>query len=94
MPTYDLSCPCGWSAEVFSFKPIAKRQPCPRCKKKTARIGIGGGSAGLLKGKGFYSTDNRSDGYKSKRSLSGMEAKHSERMSKAGEVRKTRREDG
>lgn len=94
MPTYEVRCPCGHAFELFRWKPITGNQRCPKCAKRKAVIQLGGGAAAMCKGNGFYSTDNRTDGYKTKHTLTGMEAKHSERMSKAGMIRKTRREDG
>ena len=84
MPTYDLSCVCGHAFEIFRSKPISGKQRCPKCGKRRAVIRFGGGLASMCKGQGFYSTDNRTDGYKTKQVLHGAGEQHAERMSKAG----------
>jgi putative FmdB family regulatory protein len=64
MPTYQYRCAdCGHAFEAFQGikeKPI---EICPKCKGKTARV-ITGGAGFLLKGSGFYATDNPSSSYK------------------------------
>ena len=65
MPTYEYECPaCG---ELFErFEPITSlgRAKCPACGKRARRL-IGAGAGLLFRGSGFYSTDYRSESYKS-----------------------------
>ena len=69
MPTYEYACKsCGQHLEVVqSFLDDALTE-CPACggtlRKVFGNIGI------TFKGSGFYRTDNRSDGHKSKVSSS------------------------
>ncbi len=60
MPTYDYTCSaCHHALEEFqsmSAKPLKK---CPKCGKNTLERGIGGGSALIFKGKGFWQTDRK-----------------------------------
>lgn len=84
MPTYDLVCKCGHAFELFRRKPIAGLQRCPKCKRRRAEIQFGGGAAAICKGPGFYSTDNRSDGYKVDTEMHHEMEKMSEKKSKAG----------
>ncbi len=60
MPTYDYTCTaCGHALEEFqsmSAKPLKK---CPKCGKSTLERGIGGGSALIFKGKGFWQNDRK-----------------------------------
>jgi putative FmdB family regulatory protein len=70
MPTYDYECTkCGHVFEMFQSitAPAKKRpdEPCASCGQRAPiRRLIGGGSAVLFKGSGFYETDYRSEGYK------------------------------
>jgi putative FmdB family regulatory protein len=66
MPTYDYQCSaCSHAFEEFHGINEAPLKKCPKCGKlKLARL-IGTGGAILFKGGGFYSTDYRSDSYKS-----------------------------
>ena len=66
MPTYDYECDaCGHSFELFQSMSEGHKKKCPSCKKnKLVRL-IGTGGAVLFKGSGFYSTDYRSEAYKS-----------------------------
>ena len=66
MPTYDYECDaCGHSFELFQnvSEPIKKK--CPSCRKMKLQRLIGGGAGFLFKGSGFYTTDYRSESYKS-----------------------------
>ena len=59
MPTYEYECTrCGITIE--EFKPISapRRQRCPECRGKVARL-ISGGMGIHFKGSGFYVTDSR-----------------------------------
>ena len=70
MPTYEYRCPRGHHFEVFqriSEKPGAA---CPQCGEPGLRQ-ISGGAGFLLKGDGFYATDNRSADYKKQASSEG-----------------------
>jgi len=42
-----------------------KLRKCPKCGKLKLKRAIGGGSAVIFKGSGFYQTDYRSESYKS-----------------------------
>ncbi len=69
MPTYDYRCAkCGEDMEVyqsFSETPLTRHKGCGgKLSKVLSPAGI------VLKGSGFYKTDNRSNG-KSKKSDSG-----------------------
>ncbi len=66
MPTYEYRCvACGHQFEKFSPKITdAKSVECPRCENQAERL-ISGGAGLLFKGSGFYTTDYRSDSYRS-----------------------------
>ena len=66
MPTYDYECQgCGHLFELFQSMSDAVKKKCPECKKlKLLRL-IGSGGAIIFRGSGFYTTDYRSDSYKS-----------------------------
>ena len=66
MPTYDYQCQvCNHTFEAFQAMSEDLLKKCPECgKKKLVRL-IGTGGAVLFKGAGFYTTDYRSDSYKS-----------------------------
>ena len=65
MPTYDYACRCcdhRWEAfESITAKPTKK---CPACGKSKAERLISGGGGIIFKGSGFYTTDYRSESYK------------------------------
>lgn len=66
MPTYDYQCDaCDHAFEEFQGinEPVLKK--CPVCRKLKLKRLIGTGGAILFKGAGFYTTDYRSDSYKS-----------------------------
>jgi putative FmdB family regulatory protein len=67
VPTYDYECSaCGHKYELFqsiTAKPVKR---CPECGRPTARRLIGTGAGVIFRGSGFYCTDYRSDGYKSR----------------------------
>ncbi|MCL2710292.1 MAG: zinc ribbon domain-containing protein [Planctomycetaceae bacterium] len=65
MPTYDYHCDaCSHEFEEFQYIKDAPLKKCPECGKKKLRRLIGGGSAVVFRGSGFYQTDYRSDSYK------------------------------
>ena len=66
MPTYDYECEaCEHTFELFQNVGDSVKKKCPECKKmKLIRL-IGGGAGFLFKGSGFYTTDYRSESYKS-----------------------------
>ncbi len=65
MPTYRYECDrCDRIHEIFQSMSEKPKRKCPDCGGKLTRL-IGGGGGVLLKGSGFYTTDYRSDGYKS-----------------------------
>ena len=64
MPRYDYECTkCGHTFELEQKISDRPRERCPECRGKVIRV-ISGGGGVILKGKGFYSTDYRSDSYK------------------------------
>jgi len=67
MPTYEYRCPRGHHFEVLQRISEKPEAPCPQCGKPGLRQ-ISGGAGFLLKGDGFYATDNRSADYKKKAS--------------------------
>jgi len=66
MPTYEYQCEnCGHRFEKFqSIKAPAIRK-CPECGKNTVKRLLGTGAGIIFKGSGFYTTDYRSESYKS-----------------------------
>ncbi len=65
MPTYEYRCDaCSHEFEEFQYIKDEPLKKCPVCGKKRLRRLIGGGSAIVFKGSGFYQTDYRSDSYK------------------------------
>ncbi|MAF27479.1 MAG: zinc ribbon domain-containing protein [Gemmatimonadota bacterium] len=65
MPTYRYECAsCEEVREVFHSMSAQPEEDCPDCGGKLRRL-IGGGGGVLLKGQGFYTTDYRSDAYRS-----------------------------
>jgi putative FmdB family regulatory protein len=65
MPTYDYRCKsCGHVLELFQSMSDAPKKKCPSCGQNALERLIGAGAGFLFKGKGFYSTDYRSKGYK------------------------------
>lgn len=64
MPTYCYACDsCGHSFE--EFQPITAKpvKICPKCKRRSVKRVIHGGSGLIFKGSGFYITDHRSKSY-------------------------------
>lgn len=65
MPTYRYECGrCEVVQEIFHSMSETLKRKCPECGGKLTRL-IGTGGGVLLKGSGFYTTDYRSDSYKS-----------------------------
>ena len=67
MPTYDYTCrKCGIEFEQFQSMKDDPLTVCPdkACNGKVKRS-IGSGAGLIFKGSGFYTTDYRSDSYKS-----------------------------
>lgn len=57
MPTYDYKClECNFTFEEFQKMTDEPLEVCPSCDGKIKRL-IGGGSAPIFKGSGFYQTD-------------------------------------
>ncbi len=78
MPTYEYQCTkCKHEFEKFQSIKDKPLQRCPQCRGKIKRL-IGTGAGIIFKGSGFYSTDYRSESYKS-----GVKAEkeHSEKSS-------------
>jgi putative FmdB family regulatory protein len=64
MSRYDYECTkCGHTFELEQKISAPPRERCPKCRGKVIRV-ISGGGGVILKGKGFYSTDYRSESYK------------------------------
>jgi putative FmdB family regulatory protein len=69
MPTYDYYCTfCKFEFEEFQSIASEPLQICPKCKEKTVKRKISGGTGLIFKGSGFYITD-----YKSKKSATPTE---------------------
>lgn len=72
MPTYAYRCAkCDHEFEVFakiSGRPRARK--CPACGGRAIQQ-ISGGAGFLFKGEGFYTTDYRSEEYRSKAAAEG-----------------------
>ncbi|HSG98722.1 MAG TPA: zinc ribbon domain-containing protein [candidate division Zixibacteria bacterium] len=65
MPTYQYICvDCGHEFEEFQSMTEDPLDKCPQCGGAAQRR-ISGGAGLLFKGSGFYTTDYRSDSYKS-----------------------------
>ena len=66
MPTYEYRCDaCGHKFEKFQSITAAPLRKCPNCGKSSVKRLIGTGSGLIFKGGGFYTTDYRSEAYKS-----------------------------
>src|ERR1700691_5095797 len=66
MPTYEYKCDaCGFEFEKFQSIKSSAIKKCPHCGKNRARRLIGTGAGVIFKGGGFYTTDYRSEAYKS-----------------------------
>ena len=64
MPTYEYECTkCGHAFELEQKISAPPSEECPECRGKLRRV-ISGGAGTILKGNGFYTTDNRSEAYK------------------------------
>lgn len=94
MPTYEYRCAkCGEHLEVFqsfSEAPLTKHAQCGgKLAKVLSPAGI------VLKGSGFYKTDNRSskNGSRAKESSSSSESKSSESKSSESKSTETKSSD-
>lgn len=66
MPTYEYHCDeCNHELEEFQSIKDPPLKKCPVCGKSKLRRLISGGGGVVFKGSGFYSTDYRSESYKS-----------------------------
>ena len=66
MPTYEYKCEaCGHAFEKFQSIMASPVRKCPVCGKLKVRRLISMGAGVIFKGSGFYSTDYRSESYKS-----------------------------
>lgn len=66
MPTYDYKCDaCGNQFERVQSITAPVIRKCPKCGKLKVRRLISAGAGLIFKGSGFYSTDYRSESYKS-----------------------------
>ena len=67
MPTYEYECEkCGHRFELFQSMKDPPKRRCPRCRGKVRRL-LGTGAGMIFKGSGFYTTDYRSESYKSQK---------------------------
>jgi putative FmdB family regulatory protein len=76
MPTYEYQCKkCGYTFEKFQSITAKPLQNCPKCNGEVFRLISKNGSF-ILKGSGYYSTDNRkSQALKENKSISGSKTK-------------------
>jgi len=82
MPTYEYECrKCGHHFEEFQMMTDPPIKVCPKCKSRRVKRLIGAGAGILFKGKGFYTTDYRSDAYRE--SAKQETSKSSEKDSKS-----------
>lgn len=66
MPTYEYACQaCGHKFEEFQSITSKPTIVCPKCKRRKVKRLISAGAGFIFKGSGFYTTDYRSDAYKS-----------------------------
>ncbi|HZZ41562.1 MAG TPA: zinc ribbon domain-containing protein [Tepidisphaeraceae bacterium] len=66
MPTYEYKCEaCGHHFDQFQSITSSPLKKCPKCGKNKLRRLIGTGAGVIFKGSGFYTTDYRSETYKS-----------------------------
>ncbi len=80
MPTYEYRCPRGHAFDVFlPIKQADAPQKCPTCKRRGRRQ-FSAGAGAMCKGKGFYSTDNRTTRYKSDQHMHTEMAKMEKRL--------------
>ncbi|MCH7730933.1 MAG: zinc ribbon domain-containing protein [Candidatus Marinimicrobia bacterium] len=67
MPTYEYKCnECGHIFEKLQSFADEPLKECPLCRGKIRRL-IGGGAGLIFKGSGFYITDYKNAGDKSKK---------------------------
>ncbi|MCH8012345.1 MAG: zinc ribbon domain-containing protein [Candidatus Marinimicrobia bacterium] len=67
MPTYEYKCnECGHIFEKLQSITDEPLKECPLCRGKIRRL-IGGGAGLIFKGSGFYITDYKNVGDKSKK---------------------------
>ncbi len=65
MPTYEYKCDaCGRAFEKFQSIKADPIKRCPACGKAKVKRLLGTGSGVIFKGSGFYTTDYRSESYK------------------------------
>ena len=66
MPTYEYKCnACGHAFERFQPMTAEPIKRCPQCGKAKVKRLLGIGAGLIFKGSGFYTTDYRSESYKS-----------------------------
>lgn len=65
MPIYEYKCPKCGTFEVMRKITDEPLQTCPTCGEPVKKM-ISHSVGIIFKGSGFYATDHRSDGYKSK----------------------------
>jgi len=98
MPTYEYMCEkCGHAFEMFQSMLDKPLKTCPKesCRRKRWGRGkvhrqIGAGAGLIFKGSGFYTTDYRSENYKSAAKKDSEPAKKpSESKPGSGETKKS-----
>jgi putative FmdB family regulatory protein len=91
MPTYEYKCKkCGYTFEKFQSITAKPLQHCPKCNGEVFRLISKNGSF-ILKGSGYYSTDNRkSHTLKENKGISGSTKKReNEKPDTVNEQKKT-----
>ncbi len=83
MPTYNYECDaCGHGFELLQNVSDAVKKKCPSCKKMKLQRLFGSGAGFLFKGSGFYTTDYRSENYKSGKSNDKPDSNHGRKNGK------------
>ena len=77
MPRYNYECTkCGHSYDLVEGWDAKPQKRCPECRSKAIRIPKA--PAIVFKGKGFYSSDNKSSSFKARREEEGSGSKSSD----------------
>ncbi len=89
MPTYRYECNrCDAVHEAFQSMSEEPLKKCPECGGKLTRL-IGAGGGVILKGSGFYTTDYRSESYKSDAKKDAPPSSGSEKKSSDSTAKKS-----
>jgi putative FmdB family regulatory protein len=85
MPTYDYRCSeCGHRFEVVQSFHDAPIRECPVCERPDSVRKVYGNVGVVLKGSGFYRTDNRTSAGASGNSSKGADSGSSDKSSDSG----------